>query len=81
LSILVCVSRLSILVCCEVFPRSLFVFLSFFFWPLYCLSFDLRKSQNTDKNGQSQNTDKNGQSQNTDNIEIFRRCHISSQNT
>ena len=27
---------------CLVFCRSLFVFLSFFFWPLYCLSFDLR---------------------------------------
>ena len=25
-----------------VFCRSLFVLLSFFFWPLYCLSFDLR---------------------------------------
>jgi hypothetical protein len=27
---------------CVVFCRLLFVLLSFFFWPLYCLSFDLR---------------------------------------
>jgi hypothetical protein len=27
---------------CEVFCRSLFVILSFFFWQLCCLSFDLR---------------------------------------
>jgi hypothetical protein len=30
------------LVFCVVFCRSLFVLLSFFFWPLCCLSFDLR---------------------------------------
>jgi hypothetical protein len=31
------------LVFCAMFCRSLFVFLSFYFWPLYCLSFfDLR---------------------------------------
>jgi hypothetical protein len=30
------------LVCCGVFCRSLFVLLSFFLWPLYCLSFDLQ---------------------------------------
>ena len=29
------------LVFCVVFYRSLFVFLSFFFWPFYCVSFDL----------------------------------------
>jgi hypothetical protein len=30
------------LVFCAMFCRSLFVLLSIFFWPLYCLSFDLR---------------------------------------
>jgi len=30
------------LVFCVVFCRSLFILLSFFFWSLYCLSFDLR---------------------------------------
>ena len=30
------------LVLCVMFCRSLFVFLSFFFWPLCCLSFDVR---------------------------------------
>ena len=30
------------LVFCVLFCRSLFVLLSFFFWPLCCLSFDLR---------------------------------------
>ena len=33
----VCVAQY--LVFCELFCRSCFVFLSFFFWPLYCLSF------------------------------------------
>ena len=30
------------IVFCVMFYRSLFVFVSFFFWPLCCLSFDLR---------------------------------------
>ena len=34
------------LVFCVVFCRSLFVLLSFFFWPLYCLFFDLRLKPN-----------------------------------